>query len=454
VLPVSTRRRPRSAAGDEAPALQLGLWLASLGTSLCADSVFFLALTWAAIQVGSAGQVGMVVAAASLPRLAILLFGGSLADRVNPRILAAASDLGRALAVATAFAVVLTVHLQIWHLVVIGVTVGALDGFFMPAIGAIPALIAPVSLMARVGALRAVVQRVAVLVAGPIAGTVIAWRGRSAGFATAGLMFLLSVAFLLMLLAQSHAGTRGQQAGHDDGVADPLEEAARPASSGSLTSDLAGGFAVVRRHPVLPWMMLLVAALNLGFAGPVTAGLPLLADQQLWGASGAGLLLGGFGLGAAVTGLTLVFVPRVPRAGALLLTAFALMGLAIAAFAFAGTLVVAIVEAVVLGLGSGVVSSIVYGTLLTATPAAALGRVMALVSITLEGTFPISNYLTGMLTQAHSADLAFLIGGGLLVAAAAAAATRPAIRQLRAAGPSEPASTRTEALAHTENSSV
>jgi MFS family permease len=257
-----------------------------------------------------------------------------------------------------------------------------------------------------------------------------------------------------MLLARSGTGTRTRPARTTAEVADPFEEAAQPASSGSLARDLVHGVAVVRRHPVLPWIMLLVAALNLGFAGPVTAGLPLLADQQLWGASGAGLLLGGFGLGAAVTGLTLVFVARVPRAGALLLTALAMMGLAIAAFAFAGTLAVAIVEAVVLGLGSGVVSSIVYGTLLTAAPAAALGRVMALVSITLEGTFPISNYLTGMLTEAHGADLPFLIGGGLLVAAAAAAATRPAIRHLRAAGQTEPASTRSEASDRTETSTV
>lgn len=437
MLPVSTRRRPGWTAEDGAPARQLSLWLASLGTSLCADSVFFLALTWAAIQVGSPGQVGMVVAAASLPRLAILLFGGTLADRFNPRLLAAVSDLGRALAVATTFAVMLTVHLQIWQLVLIGVTVGALDGFFMPAIGAIPALIAPVELMGRVGALRAVVQRVALLVAGPLSGTVIAWHGMEAGFATAGVLFLLSVGFLLLLLARSGAAVRRQSASDADVADDPFDEAPVPAPSTSLGRDLAGGFDVVRRHPVLPWMLLLVAALNLGFAGPVTAGLPLLADQQHWGAAGAGLLLGGFGLGAAVTGLTLVFVPAVPRAGALLLTAFATMGTAIAAFALAGTLAVAVVEAVVLGLGSGVVSSIVYATLLSATPAAALGRVMALVSITLEATFPISNYLTGMLTQTHGADLAFLTGGGLLVAAAAAAATRPAIRHLRAAGQNE-----------------
>jgi hypothetical protein len=434
VLPESTRRRPASTTRDDAPGRQLSLWLASLGTSLCADSVFFLALTWAAIQVGSPGQVGMVVAAASLPRLAILLFGGTLADRINPRLLAAASDLGRALAVASTLAVALTVHLRIWQLLVVGVTVGALDGFFMPAIGAIPALIAPAPLMSRVGALRAVVQRVALLVAGPIAGTLIAWRGMEAGFATAGVLFLLSVGFLLMLLARSGAAAPTRSAGPADEVDDLLRQPRRAATTTSVGQDLPGGFAVVRQHLVLPWLMLLIAALNLGFAGPVTAGLPLLADQQHWGASGAGLLLGGFGLGAAVTGLTLVFVPRVPRAGVLLLTAFTTMGLAIATFALAGTLAVAIVEAVVLGLGSGIVSSIVYGTLLTATPAAALGRVMALVSITLEGTFPISTYLTGLLTQTHDVDLAFLIGGGVLVAAAAAAATRPAIRHLGAAG--------------------
>jgi hypothetical protein len=96
----------------------------------------------------------------------------------------------------------------------------------------------------------------------------------------------------------------------------------------------------------------------------------------------------------------------------------------------------------------------VYATLLTATPAAALGRVMALVSITLEGTFPISNYLTGLLTQVHGGDLAFLIGGGVLVGAAAAAATRPAIRHLRAAGPTAPGSTHAESLPEAESSAL
>jgi len=425
-VPLPTRQRvgPLPAAIPEQPphTRRLALWLGSLGTSLCADQVFFLALTWAAIQVGTPGQVGVVVAAASLPRLVLLLLGGTLADRVNPRVLAAVSDAGRAVAVAAAVAVVLTVDLRIWQLVVVAVAVGALDGLFMPAIGALPASIAPPHLLGRVGALRAVAQRVALLLAGPISGALIAWAGIAAGLATAAALFLVSVTLLLLL--PTRAAAPGA-AGHPVGTPAP-----GPAPT-SFAADLAAGLRVVRRDAVLPWLLLLIAALNLGFAGPVTAGLPLLAAEQHWGASGAGFLLGAFGIGAAATGLTLIFVRGLPRNGVVLLVAFAVQGLAIGAFAFAPGLLGALVDALLLGLGSGVVSSIVYGMLHTATPPAALGRVMALVSIALEATFPVSNYLTGVVVQVRGSDLAFLVGGGLLVVAAVAAATRPAIRDFR-----------------------
>lgn len=420
MLPVPTRAS--TAASEAGSTRPLGWWLASLGTSLCADQVFFLALTWAAVQQGSPGQVGLVVAAASLPRLLILLFGGTLADRVNPRLLAAAADVGRALTVAGVAALVLSVELHIWQLVVVAVAVGALDGLFMPAIGAVPAQIAPAELMGRAGALRSVVQRVALLLAGPISGGMIAWAGTAAGFGTAALLFLCSVVFLLLLVRSRHQV--------------PAPEAPEPEQPSTrrvpLTRDLVEGLRVVRQHPVLPWLLLLVAALNLGFAGPVTAGLPLLAAHQQWGASGAGALMGTFGLGAAVTGLTLVVVRHVPRAGAVLLAGLASMGLSIAAFALATDFTVALLVALVLGLSSGVVSSIVYGLVLSTSPVAALGRVMALVSLTLEGTFPVSNYLTGAVAGTHGTGIAFVGGGVLMVLAAAAAATRPRIMNLEA----------------------
>lgn len=111
---------------------------------------------------------------------------------------------------------------------------------------------------------------------------------------------------------------------------------------------------VLRRHPVLPWLLLLVAGLNFGFSGPVTAGLPLLADAENWGARGAGLLIGGFGLGALVTGLGLVFVRRIPRAGLVVLVAVTVMGAALAAVGFIPSFPAALAASVVLGLASGV----------------------------------------------------------------------------------------------------
>lgn len=403
---------------------QLGWWLGSLGSSMCADQVFFLALTWAAIQVGTPVEVGAVVAAVSVPRIALLLVGGTLADRIDPRLLALWSDVGRAVALVAAVGVVLSVNLQIWHLVVIGVVVGALDGFFAPAIGAMPALIAPANLMGRVGGMRTVVQRVALLLAGPLAGATIAWAGQVAGFATAAALFALSVTFLLLIKRPRVSATPPPDLPAVEG------KIVQPSPPPSFVADLTGGFAVLRQHRVVAWLLVVAAALNLGFAGPVNAGLPLLADQQLWGASGAGLLLGAFGLGAAATGLTIAALHYVPHAGAVMLSALTVMGAAIAAFALTTSLPAALTIAIVLGLASGTVGSILHSTLLTTTPPAALGRIMALLALTLEGAFPVSTFLTGLTTQAYGTDVAFLAGGAILILTAAAAATRPALRTL------------------------
>lgn len=408
---------------------QLGWWLGSLGSSMCADQVFVLALTWAAIQVGTPVEVGAVVAAVSIPRIVLLLVGGTLADQMDARLLAVWSDIGRVAALAATVAVVLAVDLQIWHLVVIGVVVGALDGFFAPAIGAMPALIAPANLMGRVGGMRTVVQRVALLLAGPLAGGAIAWAGDVAGFATAAALFGLSVIFLLLIKPPRALTTPPTDPPPVEG------QIPKPSPPPSFVADLTGGFAVLRQHRVVAWLLVVAAALNLGFAGPINAGLPLLADQQLWGASGAGLLLGAFGFGAAGTGLTIAALRHVPHAGAVMLTALTVMGAAIAAFALPTTLPAALTIAVVLGLASGTVGSILHSTLLTTTPAAALGRVMALLALTLEGAFPISTILTGLTTQTYGTDLAFLTGGAILILTAAAAAATPALRTLQMTQP-------------------
>ena len=191
------------------------------------------------------------------------------------------------------------------------------------------------------------------------------------------------------------------------------------------------GLISARRDPVLPWLLLLVAGMNLGFAGPVTAGFPLLAAHSNWGAVGAGMLIGGFGLGAAVSGLGLVFVPRIPKAGLVALAGVLTMGVALIAVAAADTLAVAVTAAVILGIASGVFATVVHAIVLTRTPKTELGRVMALLSLSVEGVVPISLAVSGLLTATLGANATIMIGGTVAIATTVVVATRPALRTLQ-----------------------
>lgn len=332
-------------------------WTLGFGSSVLADQVFFLALTWAALRVGTPSQVGVVLAAGSLPRLFILLVGGAVADSVSPKRIIVGTDTGRAVVMAAAALVLL--HgwsMSTWELVVIALIIGGLDGLFLPAVGALPALIAPQQLMGRVAALRTVTQRVAMLIGGPLAGWLIYRYGPAGAFGGSAVLFALSVGSLT-LIATIPSGRIGSTPRRN---AEP-----RPTYRARLSS----GVRFVRGDPVLPWLLLLIAGMNFGFAGPVTAGLPLLAAQHHWGAQGAGLLVGGFGFGAAATGLGLVFVRHIPRAGLVCTAGVTTMGVSLALLTWADTIPQAMAAVTVLGLASGLFGTVAHAMVLTSTPA-------------------------------------------------------------------------------------
>ena len=87
-------------------------------------------------------------------------------------------------------------------------------------------------------------------------------------------------------------------------------------------------------------VVLVIAILDFGFAGPTTAGVPLLAAEQGWGPGGIGWVLGGFGVGAVLTAAVLAWrrrrhVTDVPR---WVLTAVAMVATALVARARAAVL--------------------------------------------------------------------------------------------------------------------
>lgn len=408
-------------------------WVVGFGCSVLADQVFFLSLAWAAVQFGVPGLVGLVLAAGSVPRLLVLLIGGALADARSPKLILVGTDSVRALIMAVATAVLLLGSMNAWGLVAVAATVGTLDGFFLPAVAALPVRIAPPHLMGRVAALRTVTQRVGMLGGGPLAGWLIYLFGPAAAFLGSAVLFTLSVgSFALVTVAPrlSLAETAGQLSSTAQAGASDTDSPPRPPLRVRAWADATRGFRVARSNRVVTGLLILIGGMNLGFSGPFTAGIPLLAAANGWGARGAGTLIGAFGIGAAISGLGLLLFKQVPRAGLVQLAAVLSMGLTIGAVGLASSLPIALAAALALGLSSGVFGTVVYALLLSVTPAADVGRVMALVSLILEGTAALSFLTTGAVASTLGAAASFLLGGLIIVATTLIATTWPHIRPL------------------------
>lgn len=110
---------------------------------------------------------------------------------------------------------------------------------------------------------------------------------------------------------------------------------------------------MVRATPVLTGLLLLIAGMNVGFSGPSTAGIPLLAAANGWGASGASLLIGAFGVGAAVSGLGLLLIKQVPGGHPGAADSAVGDGMSIVAVGAVHTLLVAVAAAVACGWRQG-----------------------------------------------------------------------------------------------------
>jgi MFS family permease len=77
--------------------------------------------------------LGIVLAAQSLPLVALLLFGGVWADRLPRHRIMILTDVTRALLHALLAVLILTDAVRVWEIVVIEAAFGAAQAFFQPA---------------------------------------------------------------------------------------------------------------------------------------------------------------------------------------------------------------------------------------------------------------------------------------------------------------------------------
>ena len=183
--------------------------------SVFGDGITPVALTFAVLDLtGSGTDLGLVLAAQSLPLASLALVGGVWADRLPRAALMVSSDLIRAAVQAMAALLLLTGTAHIWQLAVLAALHGSAEAFFRPAAGAIIPQIVPTPRLQQANALMGMSDNFGWMVGPAVAGTLVAVIGPGGAIAVDSATFLVSAAFLATL--RSVVGTRGQRVAAGD----------------------------------------------------------------------------------------------------------------------------------------------------------------------------------------------------------------------------------------------
>ncbi|MFB8208630.1 MFS transporter [Streptomyces sp. NPDC056010] len=386
-------------------------WLTAYTASLVGDSVYFVALGWSAQKVAGPTEVGLVMASGALPRAILMLGGGVVADRLDPRRVILGSDILRCLLILAAAAGIALSSPALWILVAVALAFGAVDALFVPAVGALPPRITSPGQLARVTGLRSLSMRLGQIAGPPVGGLAMGLGGPAAAFAVAGVLFALSVPLLLTVRIRPLAS-----------------EGTEPPGPGTSRAELLDGLRYIRRHRLIGPLVAACAVCELGLVGTLNVGMVLLNAERGWGPAGYGWIVSSFGAGAAASAALLAVAGWLPRAG-LVLAGTLLTGCAGAAgIALVPALWQAALLAALIGLTAGIFGSLDNALIQTATDPAYLGRVTSVVMLAMVGLAPLSYPLVGVAIGAWGSATVFAGCGAFAALGVVIALTSSAVR--------------------------
>jgi len=363
-----------------------------------------------ALQAGP-GEIGALATVQTLPFLLLSIPLGLLADRASRRRLMIAAETLRALSLFGLLALVLSGHVSIVGLALLGF-VGAVGtvGFSVAAPSLVPSLVPRETLAAANGRLE--LARSAAYAAGPaLAGALVAWSGAPAAFTLAA---MLSVAAVLLLAR----------------IAEPQRA---PLPARHPLRDLQDGARLVWGHDLLRPILLTAVAWNIAWFVLQAAYVPYAVRVLGMNPGGVGITLGCYGAGMVAGALlasrivgALPFGRAVQLGPACSVLASALMA---STLAWPTPLLAA---ASFFVFGAGPVIWVITSTTLrqTVTPHAMLGRVSAIFLAVNAGARPIGAALGGLIGAAfgEGACLWLSLAGFVLQAVLISV---PAVRTLR-----------------------
>ena len=336
--------------------------------------------------------LGFVGLATAIPAIALNLFGGVFADRLDKRRLIMVTQAMSAVLVFLLATLTLLDLVEVWHVLAIAFVTGAVNAFDQPARQALyPHLIDRKVMMSAV-AMNSSIWQGTRIAAPAAAGIIIAATGTAVAFFLAGLGFVIMTAVI--------AGLR----------VPPIERGA----TGSAAQDMLEGLKFIRRNSIFSFLIGMTF-FNSFFGMAYIMMMPIFAVEILKvGADGQGVLLSVGGVGALMTTLLLGSIGNFRRKGLLLIGGAVMFGLSVAAFAltskYVGSYALAMVLMFAMGISSSSYMISIMSSLQMMVPDRMRGRVMGFYGMTWS-IMPLGGMQAGAMASAVGVPVAIAIGG-------------------------------------------
>ena len=363
------------------------LWMRILGTA-----------QWLLDETGSAVLVGFIGVVQLVVQIPALLWGGTLADRIDRKQVIALAHAVTAVAL-------LSLGLLNWQellapwMVYIGIALTAASQMLAsPARSALVPVVIPVRHLMLAASTDTASQNAAAI-AGPLLFAAVAiTAGLSAVFVLAGLISLLSS--ILPLLIRAHGVASGQLGGS------------------AIVDQIRDGFRFVSRHPILPGLFLLDAGITT--ASFYREILPVLAlGMFAGGASATGMLGAANSTGAIAGSFIALFLVGYRAKGMLVLYASLAYGFILFGFATAGSLWLGMLMIAALGAADAVTVAVRLTTVMLTTPDHMRGRASALMILAAQTANNVGTIWVGVWAGAIGANNTMIMGAVISILATA-----------------------------------
>ena len=355
------------------------------------------AFVWLALELGAKSDIsGLILFVMGIPVILISLIVGVMSDHADRRILLIVSQTGALLITVVVAAMVSSGHITIRYAVIGSFISGIFIAIGSPVRNAIIPSIVPSDKLVGAIAVNTIGSNLGLIIGPVAAGPAIAVWGIEGAFWLQAAMHLIGFYALIPLKLPASVNTQRKK----------------------MREEIFGGVSFIRGHAEVRSFYVLLSASILCMMAPWIVIGPQIAKEQV-GASGSQttLLFGLLGIGQFVSSIGILrYNHKIRQKGLWFIGGLCWGGFVQMILGQSNSIAMMAVLLFAWGIGGGFYMNLSQTLIQNNTPAAVMGRVMAVHSLLMSGLAPLGALFVGLIARRiDSAPITFSVAGVLML---------------------------------------